>query len=591
MTVEENGAQVTSVRNNTRRSRGVTPKVTDHPLSSNSTTEFMYENKNTYTTSTTNTPTAATTTANEGSKYDWRMHSLLLCRHILTRGLEDGIGSDITVHIPAWNKTYHLHKLILDQNPYFKLLLQGGFRESTQDTVTLHFEDNPFITYDSFQFVLEYLYGKIEESPPITRENVCQILATSSYFHLDMYNVCVDYVLKSLNHLNVMEYLLFADEHMIQGSDRISDAVFTFLCREAFTMERHLLVTLPLDWLQRVVESDAFWVPSEYDRYRFIKEIIHARHDPMQQDIERSIIIDDDLPTLNHILSHSIYYMHMTFEQLEWIEKDKNPFTDQALVPASVLREALWMQVRLRSKIESASESDIHLDLSATHQHDQADKYPIPTDDTTTYTGESALATAVLNNKASSYSIYPPFRFSVEFNNVPLLKHGMRVYSDTVFYAGSNWNMYIQKTKSQRKNVLQLGVYLHRQSIPSSNTTTTTEEDVTLSSSSSSQETAAATDWTFSRFSDKRKIVKTWFKIYCPARGPKHALTLFQSSPDNFTVLQSWGWRSTTLCADEDATLEDSDYTQTYTDDHDADLKTLKNTVATLRFSVVMGHV
>jgi hypothetical protein len=81
--------------------------------------------------------------------------------------------------------------------------------------------------------------------------------------------------------------------------------------------------------------------------------------------------------------------------------------------------------------------------------------------------------------------------------------------------------MYIQKTKSQRKNVLQLGVYLHRQSIPS-------DEDMAL------QEPE------FSRFSDKRKVVKTWFKIYCPARGPKHALTLFQSSPDNFTVLQSW---------------------------------------------------
>jgi hypothetical protein len=246
MTVEES-----SVRINHRQSRGITPKITDHPLSNNTSTETTYENKSTYT----------STPSNESSKYDWRMHSLLLCRHILTRGLEDGIGSDITVHIPAWDKTYRLHKLVLDQNPYFKLLLQGGFRESTQDTVTLHFEDNPFITRASFQFVLEYLYGKVEESPPITRENVCQILATSSYFHLDMYNVCVDYVLKSLNHLNVMEYLLFADEHMIQGSDRIADAVYTFLCREAFTMERHLLVTLPLDWLQRVVENDAFWVP------------------------------------------------------------------------------------------------------------------------------------------------------------------------------------------------------------------------------------------------------------------------------------------------------------------------------------------
>jgi hypothetical protein len=171
-----------------------------------------------------------------------------------------------------------------------------------------------------------------------------------------------------------------------------------------------------------------FLFSSEYDRYRFIKEIIQARYDAIDSHF------DQDLNHFSHILSHSIYYMHMTFKQLEMIEKDKNPFTDKALVPALVLREALWMQVRLRSKIESASESDIQLLLS---DHDD-ENYPIPTDDTTTYTGESALslATAMSNNKASSYSIYPPFRFSVEFNGVPLLKHGMRVYSDTVFYAG-----------------------------------------------------------------------------------------------------------------------------------------------------------
>lgn len=97
----------------------------------------------------------------------------------------------------------------------------------------------------------------------------------------------------------------------------------------------------------------------------------------------------------------------------------------------------------------------------------KAKLYPIPTDDTTTYTGESAISLASSsispnhgnNGKRKSttmsssmspppgasstsaltieqYSIYPPFRFSVEFADVNSLKHGMRVYSDTVFYAG-----------------------------------------------------------------------------------------------------------------------------------------------------------
>jgi hypothetical protein len=59
-----------------------------------------------------------------------------------------------------------------------------------------------------------------------------------------------------------------------------------------------------------------------------------------------------------------------------------------------------------------------------------------------------------------AYTEYPPFRFSAEFPNPRFLKEKKRVYSRTVSYAGSLWNIYIQKVRSA-KNV-QLGVYLHR---------------------------------------------------------------------------------------------------------------------------------
>lgn len=59
------------------------------------------------------------------------------------------------------------------------------------------------------------------------------------------------------------------------------------------------------------------------------------------------------------------------------------------------------------------------------------------------------------------YSNFPPFRFAAEFPNPRALKERKRVYSRTVFYAGSFWNVYIQKVKSGSKTP-QLGVYLHR---------------------------------------------------------------------------------------------------------------------------------
>jgi hypothetical protein len=62
----------------------------------------------------------------------------------------------------------------------------------------------------------------------------------------------------------------------------------------------------------------------------------------------------------------------------------------------------------------------------------------------------------------SSYSTLPPFRFSAEFPAPRMLKEKKRVYSRTVFYAGSYWNIYIQKMRSVTKQNFQLGVYLHR---------------------------------------------------------------------------------------------------------------------------------
>ncbi|CAO3600901.1 unnamed protein product [Absidia cylindrospora] len=293
----------------------------------------------------------------------------------------------------------------------------------------------------------------------------------------------------------------------------------------------------------------------------------------------------------------------MTFEQLNAIRQDINPFNDKPMVSDTIIKDALWNQIQIRAKIEGAMEDKKVLDMTTADPSSLSsatnNMYAIPTNDITTYTGESALLhvttpTSMLSyrnhlihhsppstspststspssqehqRKSTSsspvsisttpetlqYAQHPPFRFSVEFKDVANLKRNVRVYSKTVFYAGSNWNMYIQKTKSQRKGkgVLQLGVYLHRQSIPSENDHPSSQKTPATSQNCHSGNNHVDQSSSFSQYVDNRLVTKTWFKIFCPSRGPKHTLTLFQSSPDDFSVLQSWGWRSTVLCADE----------------------------------------
>ncbi|CAO3650434.1 unnamed protein product [Cunninghamella blakesleeana] len=661
-----------------------------------------------------NTPTPNTTSFISPT-YNMHSHSINLSQHIYQRGLLEGIGSDIIVKVPTWNGIYRLHRLILDQNYYFQTLFQGGFQEASTNEITLYFEDQSLITSESFNFVLTRLYGKLCD-PNINETNVKTILATCSFFHLDSMNeLCVEFILHTLSTNNAIDYLLFADSHELYGNDRICDAIFLYLCRELYFMDRKKLIDIPIAWLKKIMSSDAFYVPSEYERYTVIKDIIQNHYEilwderglsstylsntPMNYDNNTNFSEDDTISELangfeklsnlntssiilhhsinqnneynndndnddqksktddsdididndellhtleiyNDILCHSIYYMHMTFEQLEMIQDDMNPFNNDVMVPESIIKNALWNQIKLRTKVENATEKDKVLGISTadcfpnkmdnkinrikrqfTEIQQQQILYCIPTSDSTKYTGETAISnpstsnillnssirspisinnnnqslhrseTVTLdennnnsnkgNNESIQYSIYPPFRFSVEFTDVANLKRNVRVYSKTFFYAGSNWNMYIQKTRSQRRNLIQLGVYLHRQSIPCDNsnnnnhnnnnnlqvninpnviTRTTNTTPVVFNSSQLSNNNIVSnqdslnqdhSSSSFSCYKDKRKITKTWFKIFCPSRGPKHALTLFQSSPDNFKVLQSWGWRSTVLCADE----------------------------------------
>lgn len=72
----------------------------------------------------------------------------------------------------------------------------------------------------------------------------------------------------------------------------------------------------------------------------------------------------------------------------------------------------------------------------------------------------TATSRNISSTSAPRFSHYPPFRFSAEFPNPRTLKEKKRVYSQTVWYAGSLWNLYIQRGNTSKGQ--HLGIYLHR---------------------------------------------------------------------------------------------------------------------------------
>jgi len=222
------------------------------------------------------------------------------------------------------------------------------------------------------------------------------------------------------------------------------------------------------------------------------------------------------------------------------------------------------------------------------------------------------------------WSPFPPYRFSVEFWDVDLLKEKSRLYSHTIWYAGSLFNVYVQVVR--KKGQTQLGIYLQRQShvdpIPAPSTpfsgvigspkisgpasqsdrhlerhpslpsprpspsvlhyspsihplarsTTALVQPTTQArpasppsppgspqslSSSPPSLIAPSTSQPYSPsqpYRDPRAAVSAYFSI-TSASTTGSSQTRFSSTPDVFSVSQSWGWKSSSLRGGEEMEL------------------------------------
>lgn len=227
-----------------------------------------------------------------------------------------------------------------------------------------------------------------------------------------------------------------------------------------------------------------------------------------------------DIEPLLELLDDGIYYMHLGFEHLQLIREARDCL-GVPLIPDNVISNALWKSLELRQNILNANDTEDELGLTfalpesgfaeegnltaelaaATLQEPQARKYWIPSADCNIVIGGSgdpvvtashagpqrpssskrsvqhadavqwfsdfmkersqATSASTPDLRPETYSTFPPFRFAADFPNPRTMKEKKRVYSQTVFYAGSYWHVYIQKVRTGTKTP-QLGVYLHR---------------------------------------------------------------------------------------------------------------------------------
>lgn len=260
---------------------------------------------------------------------------------------------------------------------------------------------------------------------------------------------------------------------------------------------------LSAEWIRGVISSDEFFVKDELARYDCAKRVVELRR-------RMNGVVEADEIIWQRLFDDGIYYSHLPFDELRRLMTDHSPTTGRPYVSAACLHQAHWNYSDMQRRIskysnygpsfggEQATQNQrLRLGLETTPEtarrsHHES-YWPVPIDTSlrigdpgSTMQAESLFnyspaeshrtATArnffgIASNRLSREQLpdspsarwvpCEPFRFSVEFWGVESLKEKMRLYSHTIWYAGSCYNVY---TQAVRKKGLQLGVYLHRQS-------------------------------------------------------------------------------------------------------------------------------
>jgi len=365
--------------------------------------------------------------------------------HLYQRGYLSGVCSDISIN--AFGKSYALHRIILDRSPFFSSLFAGPWKDADTPILDLDFSD-PNISQPAFEIAVQRLYGHIV----LPEEDiVASLLATGAYLDLqDLVEECLATLLRTLNPANVSKRYQFArgKQYYGEASEKLAEACYTLLCHAGSSMSLDQWDDISNEVAAEVISSDAFWVEGEYERYCFTRDFIKRRRRTQSS-------TTDDIQVLEQVLVTGIHYLHLPFETLQLILTDKDDNTGLPIVAPQVVHNALWQQTNLRQIIVSADPANPSLNLAA------EDGWSVPSKDTMTdpfNSEEDAEIIPVIPEKMGSdvtspiqevveeistttASPYPPFRFSVEFRGIRALTEGEKVYSRTVFYAGSHWRV------------------------------------------------------------------------------------------------------------------------------------------------------
>lgn len=511
------------------------------------------------------------------------------------------------------------------------------------ETYDVNLKEVEFITQESFEYVVSFLYStSLEQHQQLNKHRLLQskdslnfmfsVIAMSSYLSAptELTDYHTSLIMQRINKSTIGSICQFASYHDYGPpvTQKILDSCRGWLCSYGWVNASDSEVLdnmsvwddIPTDVIKEVVTSDMFFISNEYERSLFVIELINRREMNQQNNsrIEEDEQQEDEqeIETLHQILNTPglISYVHMSASQLHHLESLKGK-SDMPIIKTEILKNAFWDSFRLRKIITSSSQTQKTLGICSEGYLDsnkgENNVWIVPVKDETIYDTPEALKLRFKENNTSpsspqihKLSIYPPYRFSVHFTSDQLLNLpcDKRIYSQTIWYMGSHWNLYVQKIRT-KKGTYQMGVYLHRatngsetahekggsdisiardlstmsinddrdpdltritQGSPESDED---EDEDEISTKNTGQSRPIYDEDAALRYTDPRAEVNTYYKIHTPTnississsssskKKRNHqpfSITCFASTPDVFNKSQSWGWKSNSMCGFDD---------------------------------------
>ncbi|VEU19974.1 DEKNAAC100125 [Brettanomyces naardenensis] len=349
----------------------------------------------------------------------------------------------------------------------------------------LKFDGDPRYTQASFELAIARLYGAInikeENKIPYNMIAIGQYLAIS-----EVVCTATDYIVRHTDMSNISENLRFATlNNYGSASERIIQNGKGILCTDGWECGPDKWDGIPVCVIAEVVGKDYFFVPTEWDRCIFIIKLLERR-------LASKIDDEESVKPLKEVLNTKIHYCHLPPEQLQELELLYDINGDHYIDP-QVLHNALWKAVQIQRMVLTAPDSPQleNIVTSPVEPTSECPWYKVPGKDDTTsglpaelddmlYSSNPGVCNhgtargqedgkstqghqyPTREEKLYNWTRIPSFRFSVSFANVSDLVTDKRVYAKTFWYAGSYWNLYLQKNHIPSKSTYQVGVYLHR---------------------------------------------------------------------------------------------------------------------------------